>query len=694
MHAPSPDMTPAPTPPPRTGEGGADADIASGQWAGEAAARSGRGIDLLSLLPLVSIAALAACVAFAIAIVRHDEQQQRRNKLATDALWVEQTLRFQNTVDEDMLTRLALEAASGIDQDMLDTRTRLHMAANPELVAVVWYDAAGRRLRALPGAGAPADDSLPASLAGLDSPPARPVYGDLRPDGLVTMAMVLPGDRGFVAATLSLDLLLKRHIPWWIAEQYGVSILNSRSDVPLASRQQREPLEDAPAHTISFDPPFRGTLLRITAYERPSSRLLILSFAVIGGLALFSSLALVILYGSTKQRRRVERQLRNETAFRRSMEESLTVGMRAKDLNGRILYVNAAFCKLVGWSSQELVGRSAPMPYWDPSRLEETRARHELLAKGVTGQTFETRFVNRDGQTIDVQVYDAPLIDASGVHRGWMGSIIDITERNRATRQARQQDEAMAHTGRLVTLGEMASTLAHELNQPLSAIASYSAGMRNVMDREGLDMPLLRQANDKLAAQAGRAGQIIRRIQDLVKKRDPRFMPVSLAAVIHDTIGLLANDARAHNVRLVPRLRPVPMVQADSILLEQVLVNLIRNGIEAMAETRSSDIVEIRLDRDCDHAVVEVIDAGAGIAGDMADRLFEAFATSKASGMGMGLKICRSIIEMHKGRLGYCAAPQGGTVFCLSLPLSDRGAEEGPEAAGRNTDAGDDTDRR
>ena len=325
----------------------------------------------------------------------------------------------------------------------------------------------------------------------------------------------------------------------------------------------------------------------------------------------------------------------------------------------------------------ELVGRMPPMPYWDPERLSETEERHRELARGGrTVRSFETRFLHRDGHAIEVQVFDAPLIDAAGKHRGWMGSVIDITEQKRVARLARAQDETMARTGRLVTLGEMASTLAHELNQPLAAIASYAAGMQNLMERGNADPALMREANQKLARQAGRAGQIIRRIQDLVKKREPRFSETRLDEVIAETVEFLQADAREHRVLLATAISPVPPAQADRILLEQVLINLIRNGMEAMGENRISDQLEVRLLTEADHMVIEVADGGAGIAPELEGRLFDAFATTKPQGMGMGLKICRSIVELHGGSLTHRPGEAGGTVFRIQLPLRD-GAEKG-----------------
>jgi two-component system sensor histidine kinase DctS len=309
--------------------------------------------------------------------------------------------------------------------------------------------------------------------------------------------------------------------------------------------------------------------------------------------------------------------------------------------------------------------------------LEETLDRQQALARGgAVSQSFETRFKRIDGTEIDVQVFEAPLIDATGRHRGWMGSVIDITEAKRAARDARAQEDSMARTGRLVTLGEMASTLAHELNQPLSAIASYAAGARNLLDAGKTDSALLAPAIEKLALQANRAGQIIRRIQDFVKKREPRFDDVDLRSIVTETIGFLAADARDNRIEIITELVSVSGIRADRILIEQLLVNLIRNGIEAMAEgRRQGDTLTVRLISALDTATIEVEDQGSGIPADVADRLFDAFSSTKAQGMGMGLNICRSIVEMHRGKLSYRPGPAGGTVFVVTLPRSVIGEE-------------------
>jgi two-component system sensor histidine kinase DctS len=627
--------------------------------------------DILSLVPLVAIVALVALVWALVWVLARADAERARTTLATDALWVEQTLRFQMAVDEDMLVRLALDAANGTASEILQARARLHIAANPEVLTVQWFDHNGQVLASVPEGVDPVGKPLVDTLLRSAATTARPVYGKAEA-GVAPMALRRSGADGgvVVVAAVSLPLMLDRHIPWWIAEQYAVRI--SDANTALADRARRPVAAGSPFHAISFDPPLAGTVLTITAYDRPpafgNSALLI---AIIG-LAAFSILALLVVQRNASHRRRAEERLRAEMAFRSSMEESLTVGLRAKDHQGRVLYVNAAFAKLVGLPPESLIGQAPPMPYWSPDRIDETLARQRQLSEGATvPQSFETRFRRADGSEIDVQVYEAPLIDASGRHQGWMGSIIDITEAKAAARLARAQDESLARTARLVTLGEMASTLAHELNQPLGAIASYAAGGLNLIEAGKTDPAVLKPAMEKLAAQARRAGLIIRRIQDFVKKREPQFIALDLSEVAADAMGLLAADAREMKVRLVADLPKAPPAMADPILIEQVLVNLIRNAMEAMAEgPRAGNTLTVRLGASADVVVLDVADQGPGISPMLEDQLFDPFTSTKRQGMGMGLNICRSIVELHHGTLSHAPNPGGGTVFSITLPLA------------------------
>lgn len=633
---------------------------------------------MLSIVPLAAIVALVALVGAFVWVLARADAERAQTTLATDALWVEQSLRFQMAVDEDMLVRLALDGASGTDAETLRSRARVHIAANPDMLSVQWFDRSGRLVDSVPQGVAPVGQALVDTLVDAPAGPARPVYGPAQ-DGIVPMALrQSDADGGVLVAAISLPLLLERHIPWWIAERYAVRI--SDSTATLADRSRRPLAEGAPSHGISFDPPLAGTVLTITAYDRPPAFGNTALLAAIVGLATFSILSLLVLQRNAAQRRRAEARLSAEMAFRSAMEESLTVGLRAKDHAGRILYVNSAFAKMVGMPAETLMGHAPPMPYWAPDRVEETMARQRALAGGaVAPQSFETRFRRADGTEIDVQVYEAPLIDAAGRHQGWMGSIIDITDAKAALRLARAQDESLARTGRLVTLGEMASTLAHELNQPLGAIASYAAGGLNLIEAGQADSPQVRTAFEKLAAQARRAGLIIRRIQDFVKKREPQMVALDLTEVAADAIGLMTGEARERQIQIgLDAPDPLPPVLADRILVEQVMVNLIRNALEAMAEgPRSGDRLTLRLQAEGGMARLDVVDQGPGIPEDVATQLFDPFTSTKSQGMGMGLNICRSIVELLHGSLSHAPNPGGGTVFTVTLPFAPSSSAQG-----------------
>lgn len=250
-------------------------------------------------------------------------------------------------------------------------------------------------------------------------------------------------------------------------------------------------------------------------------------------------------------------------------------------------------------------------------------------------------------------------------------SVLDITERKRARELARQQEERLQATSRLVTMGEMASTLAHELNQPLAAIASYNSGCINRLKTAELDRDELIEIHDKLGRQARRAGEIIRRVHNFVRRAEPKREPLELNGVIRDAVGLLEADVRKRGMQLVTALAPqLPQVDADAVMIEQVVVNLVRNGMDAMQDAPADRrVVRISTALESGHIMVRVADHGAGIAPETAERLFQPFYTTKPEGMGMGLNICRSIAELHHGRLGFEPNPEGGTIFLLTLPV-------------------------
>jgi len=252
-----------------------------------------------------------------------------------------------------------------------------------------------------------------------------------------------------------------------------------------------------------------------------------------------------------------------------------------------------------------------------------------------------------------------------------MGIATDITDRKQTAEVSRQQEERLQRTSRLITMGEMASTLAHELNQPLSAIANYCAGCVTRMQSDKWKPEDVLAAMQKASFQADRAGKIIRRVREFVKKSEPRRSAVRLTDILDDALGFADIDARRTGIKLVADIEPdLPPVFADRIMIEQVLLNLIRNGLDAMAETLPEQRLLVVRARSFGEDAVEVavIARGHGISEEGRQRQFTPFYTTKTEGMGMGLNICRSIVEFHDGRLIVDENPEGGTIFSFTLP--------------------------
>ncbi|MDB5920895.1 MAG: sensor histidine kinase, partial [Massilia sp.] len=262
-----------------------------------------------------------------------------------------------------------------------------------------------------------------------------------------------------------------------------------------------------------------------------------------------------------------------------------------------------------------------------------------------------------------------------GHQTGWMGSILDISDRKNAEELARQQQEKLHASARLATMGEISSMLAHELNQPLAAISSYATGALNLLGRAvetgtPLDPAILKPALEQASVQARRAGQIIRSVHEFVKKREPERQEVHIAGLVEGIGALIEMQASKYFVAIQTSMADaLPAVSADRMMLEQVLLNLTRNAIEAMQDVAPERrVLRIAAVHEAGHVTVAVIDQGHGIAPEVAERLFSPFFSTKAEGMGMGLSICRTAIEFHGGTLTHGANPGGGTIFKFALP--------------------------
>jgi two-component system sensor histidine kinase DctS len=353
------------------------------------------------------------------------------------------------------------------------------------------------------------------------------------------------------------------------------------------------------------------------------------------------------------------------------MEDSLDTGMRARNLDGEIIYVNPAFCRMVGLSAAELIGRRPPMPYWADEYMDETLAIHDSVLAGEGPEVgFELKLKRSNGEVIDVLIHEAPLIDAHGKHSGWMGSMVDITGRKQAEARVRQQHDRLQSKARLVAVGEMASSIAHELNQPLAAISSYCTGAGNLL-RGNAPASEVVPALDKAVEQARRAGQIIRRIYSLARHSESRLEAIRLGERVDAALALIEADTRQLGIRVALDLRAQPVVEGDPVLIEQALFNLLRNAVDSMRET-PLDQRQIVVTLSCSegYAHLAIADRGCGIATAVTEKLFDPLFTTKAEGMGMGLAIRRSVVENHRGRLSFECNPGGGTVFRVLLPLA------------------------
>ncbi|NUB12367.1 PAS domain S-box protein [Azospirillum brasilense] len=636
-------------------------------------------------MPIVAMALVVLLFGVFLWVLHRSEREEETLTLIKDVLWVEQNLHFQLTSDEEKLQYLA-ESLGREDTTPVNysVMARHIVTVNPAIQRVVRLDPQGRPVRSEP----PVDDGPALDDAFGPSPRAdafliarssgRRAYSAPYRLGAADTAfeIVIPIFRGqefagALAGVLSIDALLTHHVPWWFAQRYQLEVIDPYGAV-LGTKSRIAMPEPRRSHVVPFDPPGHGLTLVATLHQLSGNLGRNILIAAIFALTVSALWSLWAVRRHIARRIRAEEALRAEHAFRKAMEDSLTVGMRARDLDGRIIYVNPAFCRMVGWSAEELVGAGPVMPYWLPEDLVHTEeVFRAVLAGNAPANGFELRFRRANGERFDALIYEAPLIDAKGRHTGWMGSVLDITERKRAEELARQQQERLQQTARLITMGEMASTLAHELNQPLSAIASYCTGCLNRLQAGSIRPDELATALEKLSGQAKRAGQIIRRIHDFVRKSEPNVAPCRLARVLEDCVALMDSDARQQGVRLVLEMgRDLPAVMADRILLQQVVVNLMRNGIEAMATTRRDRRRLSVTVQEVDGTVLTRIqDRGCGISSENAEKLFSPFFTTKTEGMGMGLNICRSIIEHHQGRLWFEPAPEGGTVFLFSLPV-------------------------
>ena len=766
----------------------------------------------LWLAPYVAIGIFAIAMLIVTALLQWRAQDTALAGLEGDMHWAERTIETRLHGHQDFLAELGRDQEfRQLNYESFQVRAGRYVRDNPELAAIVWVSTEGKVEWVSPNEATASfvgeqlsDTRLEALREALRirRPVFSPDYGDSsnrRANDLIFPVQQGSSDIGAFIALQSLDTLLRVTLPSSFTARYSLTLVDANNREVLSNTSIR-PTDRKISGTISLELPNNRLGLNIVAYRDDSVWLSYLPAILILVLTLIATITLVLLRRHAFHRAETEEQLRAAYAFRQAMAQSMVTGLRAIDLEGRITFVNAAFCRMTGFDESELVGIKPPYPYWPDEEFNKLQNNIDVaLAGQAPSSGFEMRIMRKSGERFDVRLYFSPLIDTAGKQIGWMASMNDITEPKRArveleraherfvtvidgldtavhvanantneilfanrafqhifgfdtvgrdsalvTAACRPTPEALAidpatlipddlpcelfdgeiqhaltghwyhvherairwvdgrtvrvqiaaditdrkhidevnlqqqkrleQTSRLITMGEMASSLAHELNQPLSAIANYCAGCVKRMQSGNYQFDDLLAAMQKASDQAERAGKIIRRMRDMVKKSDPNRQPVQLGELIDEARAFADIEAQRSSTQLLLDIpENLPKIVVDRIMIEQVLLNLIKNGIEAMHGTaieRRKLSIQARL---VDERLVEVsiADQGHGISDGDSEKIFVPFYTTKSEGMGIGLAICRSIIEFHQGRLWVEARREGGSVFRFTVPIEE-----------------------
>ena len=806
-----------------------------------------------NLTPVAAVILFLAAIASAFWYLRAEETEREQEAVKRDVEYAQQRLRLRLIERQEQVMRLARDISSkDVKLDQFLSRAEALVQQYPEYHALTWLD---ERRRVIANQSVSSvmrsDRLLPGSTLGVGETEThyslardlmQPIYGQLDPKGhsdlngtLLQLLTPLSNDKGQFSGVLlaeySMEGLLRYGVPTEILAKYAISLMNSEGDL-LAGQTipQRARLlsmlpmvtPDDNEYEVPVSPVGNGLILKSQAWRTSQGLVGNGLFWLVSVLSVMTAWMLIANWRHTRRRLQAQKALVAETNFRRAMENSMLTGMRALDLNGRITYVNPAFCEMTGWSESELIGAVAPFPYWPEQDHDALMARLEDEISGRhTPAGFQVRVKRKSGSLFDARMYVSPLIDAQGRHTGWMTSMTDITEPNRIREQlansherftivlealdasvsvaplgskellfanklyrqwfgqdteghlrlveqagayyeseaamddvdglaglptesltvaasenaeifvselgkwlevrsryinwadgrlaqmviatditprrqaeelAAQQAERAQTASRLITMGEMASSVAHELNQPLTAISNYCNGMISRIKSQGIKESDLLGALDKTAHQAQRAGQIIHRIRSFVKRSEPNRSPSDVTAIVSESLELAEIELRRRHVRLSHYVAArLPLLMVDPILIEQVLINLMKNAAESIDNAnRPSDRrhVELRVvPRQLDgQQVVEfsVTDTGQGLPPEVIDRVYEAFFSTKVEGMGIGLNLCRSIIESHEGRIAaenlYNADEVTGCRFSFWLPVT--GTLPSPKTSG------------
>ncbi len=370
----------------------------------------------------------------------------------------------------------------------------------------------------------------------------------------------------------------------------------------------------------------------------------------------------------------ITRQLEQREAHLTSILRTVPDAMIVIDEAGLIQDFSDTAQRQFGWTADEVTGKNVsmlmPSPYREAhdgylDRYYRTGERRIIgVGRVVVGE-------RKDGSTFPMELAVGEMTLAEG--RYFTGFVRDLTERQQTETRLQELQSELVHVSRLTALGEMASSLAHELNQPLSAIGNYLMGSKRLLAREDIPRERVSDAVERAGKEALRAGEIIRRLRDFVSRGETERRVESLPKLVEEASALALVGAKEHGIRVRFLLHPdVDLVLVDKVQAQQVILNLIRNAVDALGDSVERDLTVSINPAKGDMAQVSVADSGPGILPDIADQLFQPFVSSKRDGMGVGLSICRTIVEAHGGQIWTEPNKGGGAIFHFTIPSVGR----------------------
>ncbi len=431
-----------------------------------------------------------------------------------------------------------------------------------------------------------------------------------------------------------------------------------------------------------FGPGLLATALSLVAAFFLLAGASVISNSALGNGAAFTIIGIGVSWGGEllhRSRRRANFMTRDalaREAHLQSILDTVPEAMIVIDERGIMQSFSSAAERLFGCRAAEAIGRNVSTLMPSPYRENHDGYLHRYMTTGERRIIGIGRVVvgqRKDGSTFPMELAVGEM--KSGDQRYFTGFIRDLTERQQTEARLQELQSELVHISRLTAMGEMASTLAHELNQPLSAIANYLKGSRRLLEGAADEKSAaMRDALDKAGDQAMRAGHIIRRLRDFVARGETERRVESITKLVEEASALALVGVKDLGIRVQFQFNPeIDLVIADRVQVQQVLLNLIRNAMDAMETSQTRDLVVAIAPADGGHVRISVTDSGSGISPEIAEQLFQPFITTKRHGMGVGLSISRAIVEAHNGRIWAEPNPTGGTTFHFTIAVVNEG---------------------